>query len=64
MAEVFKTGDVVMLKSGGPPLTVREVGNLVDGSGQHVKAAWFQENIFKDASFIGSMLDLVTSAES
>lgn len=35
----FKVGDVVMLKSGGPEMTVSEKSNF--GSGAQAKCQWF-----------------------
>lgn len=62
MANIFKCGDIVALKSGGPQLTVREVGNRSDGSGQGVTAVWFEGGEYKTQSFIGAMLDMLQSA--
>jgi uncharacterized protein YodC (DUF2158 family) len=33
----FKVGDVVCLKSGGPSMTVEEIGEYFGTSGTHVK---------------------------
>lgn len=38
---VFKLGDVVRLKSGGPPITVYEMLEDTDGT-LKVKCVWFQ----------------------
>lgn len=62
MANVFKCGDIVALKSGGPQLTVREVGSRSDGSGQGVTAVWYEGSEYKSDYFIGPMLDLIVSA--
>lgn len=40
MADEFKPGDVVVLKSGGPLMTVLEVGGL-PGSKARVYCSWF-----------------------
>lgn len=37
----FKVGDVVCLKSGGPSMTVEEIGEYFGTSGTHVKCTWF-----------------------
>lgn len=64
MAKVFKCGDIVALKSGGPQLTVKEVGDRSDGSGQGVTAVWFEGGTYKDMYFVGAMLDLILSADA
>jgi len=37
----FKVGDVVALKSGGPPMTVDEVLEMPEGSKGCIKCRWF-----------------------
>lgn len=59
----FKVGDVVILKSGGPLLTVAELtetdGNAVIGCG------WFtREGEIRSAEFAPALLKLVTVPES
>jgi uncharacterized protein YodC (DUF2158 family) len=41
MADQFKPGDVVMLKSGGPKMTVESVGDSF-GGGVRVWVNWFE----------------------
>jgi uncharacterized protein YodC (DUF2158 family) len=50
----FKAGDVVQLKSGGPLMTIKEVGEFA-GYNQGVRCVWFagskmQTGIFDSAS--------------
>jgi uncharacterized protein YodC (DUF2158 family) len=47
---MFKTGDVVQLKSGGPLMTVAEV------NGDDVDCRWFVGNEEKSSSFPSEML--------
>jgi uncharacterized protein YodC (DUF2158 family) len=58
MAEehTYSVGDIVQLKSGSPSMTVRDVGNRSDGSGQGVSAVWFEVDAFKEHYFLASML--------
>lgn len=39
----FEKGDVVMLRSGGPELTV------IDTDGNHTQVAWFAEYSYREA---------------
>lgn len=41
MSDEIKAGDVVQLKSGGPPMTVASVGEQAWGGGQGVWCEWF-----------------------
>ena len=52
MAEQFKTGDVVILKSGGPSMTVEQV------SEDSVLCAWFDKYEKKNGSFPPDALTL------
>jgi uncharacterized protein YodC (DUF2158 family) len=45
MAEQFKVGDVVLLKSGGPDMTIETV------TGQTVHCVWFEKNVVKRGAF-------------
>ena len=49
MANEFKVGDVVMLKSGGPPMTVCELP-VVDED-PSVYAEWFDGNMLNSSDF-------------
>lgn len=51
MAEAFKVGDVVQLKSGGPVMTVETI--LLGGD---VKCQWFARTTLKHAIFEPSAL--------
>lgn len=57
----FKVGDVVKLNSGGPTMTVREVGARTDGD-FGVKVSWFNGTKFDDDYFMASMLKFATPA--
>ena len=41
MSEPFKVGDVVVLKSGGPAMTVTSIGKPAYESVLHVWVSWF-----------------------
>jgi uncharacterized protein YodC (DUF2158 family) len=56
MTEVFKVGDIVQLKSGGPKMTV--VGDLKDE--EQVYTAWFVEGKKETASFPHGAIVLCT----
>ena len=43
MAQQFKAGDTVKLKSGGPVMTVVEYGSFTMGSVDGYKCRWFDE---------------------
>jgi uncharacterized protein YodC (DUF2158 family) len=48
----FQPGDVVKLKSGGPPMTVEcDVGD------QRVSCQWFEKNELKQATFAEATLE-------
>ena len=54
MAEEFKAGDVVMVKSGGPQMTVAGVGQYGMVKSTRVKCVWFEgakreESLFEPA---------------
>lgn len=54
---MFKIGDVVQLKSGGPQMTI----DVVRPGGTSVYATWFQEGAVKRHYFICEMLKLVSA---
>ena len=58
-AKVFKTGDVVQLKSGGPKMTVKQYTALASG-GSNVRCQWFEGGKHQEASFPGESLDAAT----
>jgi uncharacterized protein YodC (DUF2158 family) len=58
-AKVFKTGDVVQLKSGGPKMTVKQY-TARDTGGSIVRCQWFEGGKHQEASFPGESLDAVT----
>jgi uncharacterized protein YodC (DUF2158 family) len=49
MAESFHIGDIVMLKSGGPAMTV-------DATGEQVDCVWFAKEEKKSATFQAALL--------
>jgi uncharacterized protein YodC (DUF2158 family) len=49
---VFKVGDIVILKSGGPKMTIIETLN----KGSVFKTCWFIDGLLKNAEFIGDVL--------
>ena len=71
MERKFKTGDIVRLKSGGPPMTVLEyevwqdvIGSLIGTAKPAqdtalVSCQWFKDDEIKKAKFHQDMLDLV-----
>ena len=55
MAEKFKVGDVVRLKSGGPSMTVLANEEDID----FIICQWFDGEELKDGSFSPESLDMV-----
>ncbi len=51
--EEIKAGDVVVLKSGGPKMTVSQVGSFTMSSGidNGAKCAWFDKTTLKEEVF-------------
>lgn len=58
MSEGFRAGDQVMLKSGGPYMTVNRVLN------DQVSCVWFHESDLKVGSFGAPLLRLRTEIEA
>jgi len=56
MAETFVPGDVVILKSGGPKMTVESIGNFAGMGGPGARCKWFEKNDLKEAAFAISAL--------
>jgi uncharacterized protein YodC (DUF2158 family) len=50
MSNQFKPGDVVVLKSGGPKMTVESVGNAFGGT-ERVWCVWFEGIKKMDSDF-------------
>lgn len=50
----LKSGDVVRLKSGGPRMTVKWVGEKIDG----VQASWFDGTDAREQNFTEEQLEL------
>lgn len=59
MAEAFKIGDIVKLKSDGPRMTVTGVDNIIFGGTRQVHTAWFTGRKKESASFPCDALELV-----
>lgn len=62
MAQKFKTGDVVILKSGSPPMTVREYNSYVDSNlknqtSDDVVCDWFLDGETKQGVFPENSLE-------
>jgi len=57
MSQKFKTGDVVRLKSGGPDMTVKEMGNQTFNLGQYV-CQWFGGKKLEQGHFMPDSLEL------
>lgn len=51
MADQFNPGDVVVLKSGGPKMTVETVGNEAFGGKMKVWCVWFEDTKQKSGNF-------------
>lgn len=51
----FKTGDVVMLKSGGPKMTVFALNAGI--SGDEVRCHWFVDGVVKSGNFKQEQLE-------
>lgn len=54
MAQEFKVGDVVQLKSGGPNMTVYAIS-----AERKIYCTWFHDNTVKDSKFSHEILKLV-----
>ena len=51
---IFKVGDIVMLKSGGPKMTITEGF----GKGMVYKTCWFVDGVLKWGEFVGDTLTM------
>ena len=56
MAELFKIGDIVQLKSGGPKMTIREYTSTDEN---YVSCQWFAGNKLESGAFPTESLILV-----
>lgn len=57
---MFKVGDVVAVKSGGPSMTVTYIDLDYEEDDQEVKCTWFTENnSLNEAFFNASTLNLI-----
>jgi uncharacterized protein YodC (DUF2158 family) len=55
--EQFKIGDVVLLKSGGPEMTIEEIGRWQESQVDQAKCSWFDENKKKSGIFVLESLE-------
>jgi uncharacterized protein YodC (DUF2158 family) len=58
----MNVGDIVQLKSGGPKMTIEDIGNYSfdpNGPKNQAKCVWFDGNANKDSVFVLDMLKLV-----
>lgn len=61
MAQKYKTGDIVQLKSGGPKMTVEEYSpHLGHGKGSVVWCQWFAGSKHEKANFPEDSLEPAT----
>ena len=51
MAHAFKAGDVVQLKSGGPRMTIEEIGRFGHADRDQAKCVWFDRTTRKEDLF-------------
>jgi uncharacterized protein YodC (DUF2158 family) len=60
MDEQLKPGDVVRLKSGGPEMTIEEIGDYSWGSGRmQARCKWFEGKALKESTFeLASLLKI------
>ena len=59
MTDTLKVGDVVRLKSGGPNMTIREVGDVYGKL--TVWCSWFAGKEFRQESFPAEAVELVSA---
>ncbi len=52
----FKPGDVVQLKSGGPPMTVERSSNVGEGYGELLHCSWWAGKELKHENFAPAAL--------
>jgi uncharacterized protein YodC (DUF2158 family) len=60
MSDTFKVGDIVQLKSGGPNLTVKQVGSAHGGG--TVRCVWFEGTKMLEEAFAPDILELAKPA--
>jgi uncharacterized protein YodC (DUF2158 family) len=60
MAEQFKVGDVVKLKSGGPKMTVTQIGEDMSGT-MTIWCVWFDGTARIEGTFPFGTVELVPS---
>ena len=62
--DTIKKGDVVMLRSGGPKMTVQTVGEQKPGlmvGVNWVRCIWFENNIINEYNFDATVLKVISS---
>lgn len=58
MKEVFSVGDVVLLNSGGPKMTVESVVYDTSDDTYSVDCTWFMGDEVQEGTFVGETLQL------
>lgn len=53
----FQPGDVVVLKSGGPVMTVEKYGDFLGGERPEYKCVWFEKNKKHESIFAEDLLE-------
>lgn len=64
MAETFRPGDVVRLKSGGPKMTVENAGEDAMTGQPFVTCVWFEKTAAKRHQFSPDALELAGEGRS
>lgn len=57
----FKIGDVVVLKSGGPSMTIKEMGEFGMVREKGAKCVWFEKNVSHEEVFALETLEKIES---
>ena len=63
-AKQIKKGDIVMLKSGGPKMTVQGIGDTKPGpmnTVRWIRCIWFNENLVNEYNFDEDVLKVVAA---
>lgn len=63
MSDAIKAGDIVQLKSGGPRMTVSQVGERAHGAGPGAWCEWFDaKSTLQNAVFSPEALQVIKRA--
>ncbi|MGR0183235.1 YodC family protein [Azospirillum aestuarii] len=57
MANAFNKGDVVVMKSGGPPMTVDEVPDDVGRNRTYYRCCWFKGAVAQSGNYSEHLLE-------